>query len=953
MKKLLFCVTFVLVLLVCNGQIGELDPTFGKNGIVTANLGSNYNYSYKNQQALLQSDGSILLITEIPGQTIISKKSQNGTTDSMYGFNGSSLPIPINNPHGVIQNDGKIVIVGYTQNFFRRGADFEIARFKTDGHLDSTFGVNGTIITGFKIYNTGNAIAIQGDGKLVVCGSSFSNGADQTIELARFNTDGTVDYNFGNGGSQSFGYHVYPTCIAIQSDDKILIGGSQLWRCTSNGFVDSTFNSNGQQSISGTKQIVVQNDGRILLLQDGGVAIYRLKPNGVFDSSFASNGILTSDFGGSNDQANALLIQQDGKIVVGGSAVINSTSNFALARYKVNGILDNSFSQNGRQITSIGTSSAANSVILQSDGKLLAFGTSQEGNTNNIAATRYNTNGSQDRSFGTDGIWIDNIHQSSTFFSCTAIKSDGKIVTGGFTWNGLDYDFALARYNKDGKLDNTFGNSGKQITDFGTTDDRVSAIAIQADGKIVIAGVSGGKFGLARYNINGSLDLTFDNDGIQTTAFASPVYVSSLLLQNDGKIVVGGSVIARYNINGSPDLSFDTVGYINTSFSLGAIGLQPDGKIVAVGDYTAARYTTDGKADSTFGTNGISNLYYYFYSTGSFNGRSIEVQKDGKILLAGSNENYQKSGTTSHTVLMRLNTDGTYDNTFNSGFPVVSSVNYLDYATSLIVQGDDKIILGGYYINSNNENFSITRYNPNGSVDNTFSGNGSQTSPISGTNDLITALAIAEDKLYAVGYGQFPANLGIVARYLLGPEAGPLPVSLVDFTATAENKIVRLRWQTSSEHNLSNFIIQRSGDTQNFTSIGYLNANGNTNFKTNYTTLDNSPLNDINYYRLKMMDIDGKFSFSKIVSVKLKDDGFNFTLSPNPAQDILHVNINGVHETVTLQIVDANGKKVKEMKSVLNGSTSLSIDIHNLSRGVYSLKLFKTSKNEIIRFIKE
>ena len=955
MKTIFLCLIFLSSLYSTFGQIGELDPSFGNKGIVISDIGSRYSYNYEHQQVLYQSDGSIFFILEVDGQVVINKRHANGFLDINYGRNGSSVSLPMKIPHALLQPDGKIIITGITINlfggFFAVEAPFsiEVARFDIDGSLDTAFGVKGVQISRFNYCNVAQSIALQADGKIVVAGYVAVNTPPQYLLIARYNSNGSLDSSFGNEGKQTFGYNDNGRALAIQSDGKIIVGGSKLFRFNSGGSIDSTFNGNGEEDISGIDDIAIQNDGKIIIRRDSGFSLYRVKLNGGLDSAFGINGLLSLDFGGTQDKSNSLGIQGDGKIVMAGKSETSSSSSFAIARFNQDGTLDK------KQVTAIGTNSFANSLAFQNDGKLITFGINVEGNKTNFAAARYNLNSSLDPSFGTNGILIDKILQGSTFYTCTAIQIDGKILSAGYTWNGQNYDFALIRYNKDGTVDSTFSKGGIQLTDFGGTDDKATGIAIQGDGKIILAGMAGNKFGISRYNTNGSLDITFDGDGLQTTSFGGVDFATSASIQNDGKILVAGSGLARYNINGTLDLTFGINGKISTPFICNNVHIQADGKIIIQGNNiycSVARFNTYGTPDTTFGINGMRVLEFTHNTNPTLHGNSLGFQSDGKIIIGGYLETKQKDLTSSQFGVLRLNTDGSDDNNFFTGWPILSSVNNHDYATSLIIQSDNKILLGGYYNNDNNEDFTITRYNSNGSLDNTFNGDGKQITQVGLANDRIAALAISESKLYAVGYGQFPGSLGIIARYLLGPEAGPLPVSLLNFTAGIENQSVILKWQTSSENNLSHFIIQRSTTIQDFKSIGYLSANGNTNFSINYKSVDYNPLQGLNFYRLKMVDIGGKFSFSKIVSITIKND-FTFRISPNPPKDVLHVNINGLHENVAIQIIDVNGNKVKEIKVLLSGDDLISLDIHNLSSGIYNIKLYAAIKTEVIKFIKK
>ena len=282
----------------------------------------------------------------------------------------------------------------------------------------------------------------------------------------------------------------------------------------------------------------------------------------------------------------------------------------------------------------------ANAVVLQRDGKIVAGGYAFNGdNVSNFALARYNPDGRLDTTFGTGGTVTTSAANSNADYWGTAIllQGDGKIVTAGW----VEFTFALARYNPDGSLDATFGTGGTVTTSFGAypLSAYANAIALQGDGKIVAAGsVDKSFFALARYNPDGSLDATFGMGGKVITAlgpldsYGFPSFdaqVKAVALQGDGKIVVagdkfdGGSVdifaLARYNPDGSLDATFGTGGTVTTivstdssehNDSANALALQRDGKIVAAGasgtggftQFALARYNPDGSLDATFGT---------------------------------------------------------------------------------------------------------------------------------------------------------------------------------------------------------------------------------------------------------------------------------------------------------------------------------------------------------------
>ena len=388
----------------------------------------------------------------------------------------------------------------------------------SDGSLDTSFGSGGTVTTVIGSSNDfAYSTAIQSDGKIVAAGYSL-NGSNSDFALARYNVDGSLDTSFGSGGKVTTAiglYEDFAYSTAIQRDGKIVVAG---------------YSYNGS------------NDD---------FALVRYNLNGSLDTSFGSGGKVTTAIGSSHDYANSVAIQSDGKIVVAGYSFNGSNDDFALARYNVDGSLDTSFGSGGKVTTAIGSSDEIYSVVIQSDGKIVASGNSWNGSNDDFALVRYNVDGSLDTSFGSGGKVTTAIGPANDYADSVVIQSDGKIVVAGASWNGENNDFALARYNVDGSLDTSFGIGGKVTTAIRSSDDSANFVVIQSDGKIVAAGYSsnGGKgvFALARYNVDGSLDTSFGTGGKVTTAIGSSEDDAySVAIQSDGKIVAAG-----FSFNGS------------------------------------------------------------------------------------------------------------------------------------------------------------------------------------------------------------------------------------------------------------------------------------------------------------------------------------------------------------------------------------------------------------------
>ena len=353
------------------------------------------------------------------------------------------------------------------------------------------------------------------------------------------------------------------------------------------GDLDTTFNTNGINITpigDGIDEIygsALQSDGKIVVVGTSGsssagiFAVVRYNTDGSLDTTFDLDGKVTTLILGNQDSARSVAIQTDGKIVVGGRSFKAGTGiDFVIVRYNTNGSLDTTFGTDGKVITDfITVNELLNSIAIQSDGKIVAGGGS-----GSCAIARYNTNGTLDTTFDTDGKVMT---VNGTGANCTSvtIQADGKIVASGFATGASNADFSVIRYNTNGSLDTSFDTDGKVLTDINAADNANGA-AIQADGKIVLTGYSnsGVNFGTVRYNTDGSLDTTFDTDGkVETIAGVGSGAAKSIAIQTDGKIILAGQATVnfsgfnipvfaafRYNIDGSLDTTFDTDGKVTT-----------------------------------------------------------------------------------------------------------------------------------------------------------------------------------------------------------------------------------------------------------------------------------------------------------------------------------------------------------------------------------------------------
>ena len=388
---------------------------------------------------------------------------------------------------------------------------------------------------------------------------------------------------------------------------------------------------------------------------------------GSLDKSFGNDGVVITDFGGSSDISEDIVVQSDGKILVSGFSSDGKQTDFALARYNPDGSLDAAFGAGGKVITAMGDRDEFGSaVVLQPDSKIIVAGSAHNGSDSDIVLARYQPDGSLDTSFGVDGRVINSDGNSSHYATDAVLQTDGKIVVTGYAFDEFgNQDILLYRYEENGSPDTSFGIHGTVVHQFGCSA-AGHAVVVQTDGKILVAGKHCGSifyefdFALARFNEDGSLDVTFAGGGILSTGFGdgSSDEAYGIVIQPDGKIVLAGQsyldsdsivfALARYNPDGSLDTSFEGDGQVTTDLTGGsevssAIALQPDGRIIVAGekgtlggtDFLTMRYNSDGSPDISFGTDGqvTTNI-----RTSDF-GIAIALQPDGRIVLAGTSTN--------------------------------------------------------------------------------------------------------------------------------------------------------------------------------------------------------------------------------------------------------------------------------------------------------------------------
>jgi|688.fasta_scaffold15156_7 uncharacterized delta-60 repeat protein len=403
-----------------NAQAGTLDQTFGSAGKVT----SNFNLIDRGLDFDIQSDGKIIVVGSTSTNTIssnmlIARYNSNGSLDNTFGTNGILTSTALVNLSSVIlQSDDKIVAVGMEGNTV--SSKILVVRSNANGQFDNAFGTNGIVTYSIGAgLNVAKRVKLQTDGKIIIgCDYNYNNGNTREFAVIRLNTNGTLDNTFGTNGITTFTFNnLYASLwdLEIQTDGKIITSGvSQigsnsyayaLARLDVNGALDNTFGNSGKTTAVfsgldfGTNCTILPN-GKILMVGSSlpQVGLVQFNQNGMIDNTFGNNGLKTLSIGGNgNNGGFDIVIQPDGRIIVVGKAHLASNSlqsKFGLSRLNANGTTDFSFGTNGIVTTSFGSSSGIETPYiskLQNDGKILLVGSSGNNGPGSILLARYNS----------------------------------------------------------------------------------------------------------------------------------------------------------------------------------------------------------------------------------------------------------------------------------------------------------------------------------------------------------------------------------------------------------------------------------------------------------------------------------------------------------------------------------------------------------------------------------
>ncbi|MDB5269610.1 MAG: hypothetical protein JWP58_2650 [Hymenobacter sp.] len=614
----------------------------------------------------------------------------------------------------------------------------ELLRLNANGTADASFSAGAGPSSSAGSYAYGQAFAVQADGKILVAGSFEQYNNVPAAGVVRLNANGSVDptFNVGTGLDPTT---AYPAALAVQADGKILLGGefdafngqpaAGVVRLNANGSVDASF-APPLMRYSYVEGLIVQPDGKVLFNgflnlpgnppQYAGVA--RLLPNGTLDPNFVTSNFLDGDVQTTNGQP-AMLLQPDGKIIVGGNFT-NAAGN-RVARLNSDGTSDLTFQ------VGTGPNIAPGTLGLQANGTVLVGGSFGAFNDVEQPLVRLTAAGGLDAAFSPR---LQNVGSASAL----ALQPDGKVLLGGdFTEINGQAVHRLVRLQPGGALDAGFSAAT------GVLPSTVTCLALQPNGKVVV----GTNEGVSRYEASGSPDAGFTPFVSGTGYYAGGI--AALALQADGRVLVAGglngtvngtviSALARLTTTGAVDPSFvrnanDPV--VGTAVGADAVLVQADGRIVlasrfrvgAASIYRVVRYGSTGALDATF-----NNTATYNYSGSTAVGRVLALaqQADGKLLVGGSFN--QIDGVQRYNVA-RLTTTGALDASFISLVPMSGAVRVLT------IQPNGRVLLGGnFFMSSTPTRNNLARVLADGQLDATFGATAN-------TNSQVRAVAVQPD----------------------------------------------------------------------------------------------------------------------------------------------------------------------------------------------------------------
>ncbi|CAM4420737.1 T9SS type A sorting domain-containing protein [Flavobacterium terrigena] len=859
--------------------------------------------------------------------------------------------------------------------------------------LDTTFDsdglINNPISNTPSIQNAYDGI-LQPDGKMIYVGRYFENGITYGL-IVRYNSDGTKDTTFSNVGFSNLFGKIGQT-VSLQNDGKIIVAGlNNVTRLTSEGALDTSFNTIGTKAISLSGQNMnikcasVQSDNKIVVsgyISNGtnnDLAVARLNTDGTLDTTFDSDGIFTYN-STSIDQGFSHKIQTDGKIVVVGDTGATGAKKILLVRLEATGALDTAFGSNGVVINV--WHNYGRDVQILSDGKIVVLGKSGS----SIVLIKHTSSGAYDTSFNDTGDRMLGIAMSlETTGAATNLHHIPKLkvlATGGFLIAcSSNLDYSVVKTDATGNLDTTFGTNGAFTSNFET--DLPSVSQIKTNGNIII---SGNSFTSGMNSDAKIKEIELSSNGTLIATNTKNVYLGvdkHILLRKNATgdffvlVKTPISTLYKYDAFGQLDTSFGALGKVVLNDYYSDFIFDNSGKIILGGNSSIKLGLLNSAGTFDSGFNGgvavdLTNFNFYHAD-------ALLYTPNNKILI--SCEELMPNG--SHNLGFRqFNLDGTLDLSFgtNGIFNFRISPNliydYLEVPISINLQSDGKYLISGFSKESNVSGFSdmsyfVVRILPNGTVDTTYGNNGIVYFPSANNIKIVNSLILPDNKLL-INFYSTSTPMNIYKTLKLSSDGS------VDSTFGINGVSDDI---VGTKNN--NFCLQsdgkylKAGSRNDHFSISRYNADGSvdTTFGTNgelTTVLGlSSAIDDI------LLQADGKIvvggseitSDYKLAVLARFTNTVLGTLEFSTSENVLSIYPNPIEtnatfeftlnnsETLTVEIYDVQGKLVQTIatnKTFLAGKHDLPIELQsNLNSGNYFLKLTTATGSQSIQIIKK
>ena len=964
-KLTMFFPLLIVCSLFCNSivaQPGALDLSFGVNGKVLTNIPP---VQFKASTVAIQPNGKLVVAGYTnklsTGVFAVARYNANGTLDSSFATNGIfKYNLYTNNDQAksiAIQPDGKIVVAGYAE--LPTGIsdkDFVLLRLLPNGILDNSFGNNGVVTKDFFSNSDDELfkIAIRPTGQIIAAGY-IEHGitSNKGITVIQYTSAGVIDSSFGTSGiaqSYALGSNAGGSML-LQPDGKVVVvsspdnptffGGFGAMRFTANGMIDSTFGNNGYSytavgtGLSFVYDVTLQFDGKYLLVGESTnvssyqIAIIRLNSAGILDSSFGTGGKVETQIGNNNDAGATVHAQPDGKIIVSANTNYGLVSaDFALLRYNSNGWPDSTFGIHGIVTTDFGNDDdEVSGSLIQPDGKIVLVGEGSDSSSNegfviaryeNTFATYYNTvyayafldinnNGIQD---STEVFYpnpaITAIKGIDTLLF-SSLQSSALIITDTGSYNiqvvGMPY------YYMSVPMSHTISHNSYFNTDtiafairysFSLKNGFVNLIPLSS---AVAGGTTQYELVYRNYGTDslstGNIDMIKDSRLSFNTADVTPVLVNTDTIRwtfNNLRPLETRIIKATLSVPGTMVVG-DTIGT--------RVKLQTAADVLP--NDNDARFTQ--KIANNNISNEVSEAHGGFVSTAEI--------ADGQYLYYTIR--FKNTGTkTAFNVFLRnklsLKLRKNTLETISSSHPFNMSQN-----------GNGELVWTLYNANlaPSQSGYVTYRIKP-------------MLNLIPGDTILNTALISMNTNLRL----NTPVDKVTVISALF-------PLTMLGFTAEKQFNGNLLIWSTAQEINTAKFEVERSENGRDFKTVGTVRSKGNT-FQNKYDFVDfegrNLTAGKLIFYRLKMVDLDNRYQYSSIRSIR-NDISTDITVYPNPASDYLQIQVNNAHtEDISLEVFDNNGRTLITQNSQMQRGNDLKkLNIQKLIPGIYYLKITKAN----------